>query len=694
MLTAGHANGIQHQLVSSVLPAAAIALPAIGAVAVGLIGERNEKARNVTATAFSAAAFVACAAMFPAVMLGGEQLSSEVPVFFNDIRLTADQLGLVFALGASLIWMLATLYSYNYIQHEKRRTRYHVFSLLTEAATLGVFLASDFFVLFIFFELMGLLAYMLVVHTQTYEAKKAGVKYIFMTVYGGLSLLMGIFLLIAYAGGTQFYAEPGSAYLTTSICFLVSGFMIGGFGVKAGMVPLHVWLPLAHPAAPSPASALLSGVMIKAGAYGFLRIIMTYNSVAPAARNAALVASHGEGSEAAHAVPVFMHNLHNLGWVIAWLGVLTITVGMVLALFQDNMKRLLAYSSISQMGCILMGLGVGAYLGAEGGMGLAAGIYHIMNHMLFKSLLFLGVGAVYYATHKLDMKQLGGLYRRMPVTFTLTLVGGLGMICVPFLNAFVSKTLLHHTVVEALPMGGPWMRAIDILFMVTAGGTVCYILKLLWFTFFGEPKSEQSREAAEVPRPMLVSMGILSAGVVFFGLFPGLIIRKLILPALSLFVSLDPHSVHHLAEMHIYTWKNLLGIVPAFAIGIVAFLVMRRYDLFSFRISRKFGIDYYYSLAETGFLKLLYRGSKIHRRRKDEAVAALKGAWSRARVGGTTWRETYHILVGALFARIKGIPVSLDDSEAFRKARFAAADVAYGVLIIAAAMALLAIVLF
>ncbi|MBU4240499.1 MAG: complex I subunit 5 family protein, partial [Actinobacteria bacterium] len=273
------------EIANSVLPAIAILLPLLGAAAVVLIGDRNERLRDIVAACFSAGAFITCAAMFPRVMSEGVRLTVQLPIFFGDFRLTADSLGLVFASMASLAWMLATIYSRNYIQHEERRTRYHTFSLLTEAATLGVFLASDFFVLFVFFELMGMLAYMLVVHSQTFEARKAGVKYIFMTVYGGLSLLAGVFLFLMYAGGLGFKAHPGSAYLTTSICFVVAGFMMGGFGVKAGMVPLHVWLPLAHPAAPSPASALLSGVMIKAGAYGFLRLVGTFHSVVPAQGN-------------------------------------------------------------------------------------------------------------------------------------------------------------------------------------------------------------------------------------------------------------------------------------------------------------------------------------------------------------------------------------------------------------------------
>ncbi|MBU4219187.1 MAG: proton-conducting membrane transporter [Actinobacteria bacterium] len=709
------------EIANSVLPAVAILLPLLGAAAVALIGNRNERLRDIAAAVFAAGAFVTCAAMFPSVMSQGTKLTVSLPIFFGDFRLTADSLGLLFALFASLVWMLATIYSRAYIQHEERRTRYHVFSLLTEAATLGVFLASDFFVLFVFFELMGMLAYALVVHTQTYEAKKAGVKYIFMTVYGGLSLLAGVFLFLMYAGGLGFTAHPGSAYLTTSACFLVSGFMIGGFGVKAGMVPLHVWLPLAHPAAPSPASALLSGVMIKAGAYGFLRIIGTFQVGAPAHSGMGMVAS-GAG-EAGHAaqVPVFMHNLQTLGWVIIWFGILTMVVGMVLALVQDNAKRLLAYSSISQMGYILMGLGVGAYMGAEGGMGLAGGIYHIVNHSLFKSLLFLGVGAVYYMTHVLEISRLGGLWRKMPVTCALTCIGGLGIMGMPLFNGFASKTLLHHAVVEALGVGGGWMRAVDIIFMVAAGGTVCYVAKLLILTFFGHHREESAHEITEVPWAMRLGMGGLATGVVLFGVFPGLVIRKIILPALRPFVNLDPQAVHHLEEIRIFTPANLLAILPALAIGTGIFLVATRWDLFQLRLPKKVGVAYFYTRTELGFLRLCFAGSKRNAELRSvywpiaesfgeylyDSWKAMSEEYDRLRdvikpsgIGmylyGTlkALGVDYRRFSKTAFERMLLLPMDIAGLASYVRARQFTGDIAYGVIVITAMAALLALTLF
>jgi hydrogenase-4 component B len=679
----------------SLLPLLAILTPLAGGLAVLLTGRLNERLRNIIAIAFSAGAFAFCAAMFPRIINDGYNLTLNLDLFFGHLLLKVDSLGLVFALFASFIWLASTVYAYSYIQHEERRTRYHVFSLLTEAACLGIFLAGDFFALFVFFELMGFLAYMLVVHNQTYEARKAGVKYIFMTVYGGLSLLFGILLYLSYSGGLGFTANHNSAYLTTSICFVVTGFMMAGFGVKAGMVPLHVWLPLAHPAAPSPASALLSGVMIKAGAYGFFRIVQTLS--VPASGEGAHLAPLAKHAEAAgEALPHLegsLHYLHNLGFVIIWLAVLTMVVGMVLALVQDNVKRLLAYSSISQMGFILLGIGVAAYLGPEGGMGLAGALYHVVNHAFFKGLLFLGVGAVYYATHQLDMTRLGGLYRKMPFTTLFTCIGGLGIMGMLEFNGFVSKTLLHDAELEALHLGGAWLRAVDIIFVVTAGGTICYIAKLLALTFFGHHRGEADHEIKEAPLPMLLAMGTLAGGVLFLGEFPGLVMRKAIIPALRVFMDLTPESVHHLEKMAIYNKSSALAFIPPLAIGIIIFLVMRRWDLFRLRLPETLGVDYYYSRTEVGFLRLCIQGSKRYAELRATYYPLAKSYSEYLYDWWQATRKRYRDARRAFFNRASTIPIDIAGFTSYIRAKQFAGEVSYGVIVIVVVIVALALTL-
>ena len=683
-----------HGFESSPLPGLTVLLPALGALAVLLAGDRRERLRNSLAVLFTGATFACCALMLPTVLSHGTVLSTSLDAFFGNFRIASDPLGAVFALVASLLWLLATVYSYTYIQHEEHRTRYHAFSLATEAATLGVFLSSDFFVLFVFFELMGLLAYALVVHNGTREARYAGTRYIFMTVYGGLSLLAGILLFLGYAGNLGFAAKGESAYLTTSVCFLAAGFMMGGFGVKAGMVPLHVWLPLAHPAAPSPASALLSGVMIKAGAFGFLRVIQSFQSGEAPHHSLGAIASRGEAaSEPAHHLSHAMHSLHKLGWVILLLAMVTMVVGAVLALVQDNVKRLLAYSSISQMGYILMGVGLGGYLGAEGAVGLSGALYHIMNHAMFKGLLFLGVGAVYYATHQLDMTKLGGLWRKMPVTCALTCIAGMGIMGIPLFNGFASKTLLHHAVVEALPHGGPWLRAFDITFMIAAGGTACYIAKLISLTFFGHHRGEPGHEIHEVPVPMRVGMGLLACGVVLFGLFPATVMKRLVIPALGVFTGLDHHAVHHLSEMHFFTIKNLLGVVPPLAIGAGIFLTATRWDLFRLRLPETAGIGYYYSRTEIGFLRLCFAGSKRYAELRARYYPLARSTGEYLADFWKALRKRYREFRRAVLDRAYSLPMDVSGLTAYLRARQFTGDLAFGVILIAAVIAVMVLAL-
>ncbi|MBU2686264.1 MAG: hypothetical protein KKF41_01620 [Actinobacteria bacterium] len=680
--------------VKSVLPGVAVLVPLVGMFVVLAVGDRAEKVRNWLAVTFAAGAFAVCVAMYPTVISEHSVAELNLDIFLGDFRLATDQMGLLFALVASAVWLAATLYSFNYIGHEERRTSFFVFMLLSEAACLGVFLSADFFSLFVFFEIMGLAAYPLVVHSRTYEARRAGVKYIFMAVYGGLSLLLGVLLYSNYAGVLGFTARPESAYLTTGSCFIVAGFMMFGFGIKAGMVPLHVWLPLAHPAAPSPASALLSGVMIKAGAFGFLRIVQTFQT--PATEHVARLATrYATEAPATEHLTGSWRYLHDLGWVIILLALLTMVTGMVLALVQDNVKRLLAYSSISQMGFILLGVGVGAYLGPEGGIGLAGALYHILNHAFFKALLFLGVGAVYYATHELEMTKLGGLWRKMPFTFAFTLIGGLGIMGITAFNGFVSKTLLHHAEIEALNVAGgaAWLRVVDVVFMITAGGTICYIAKLIGLTFFGHQRSAHAAHAREVPAFMRVAMGALAAMVLAVGLFPGWFMRTFIIPALRVFIGLDSHAVAHLGELKFYTLDNMLAILPPLAIGVTFFLVMRRWDLFRLRLPEAAGVDYYYTRTEVGFLRLCFAGSRRYGQLRAKYYPLAR---TRAEYLLDLWRyanQEYRRARREGFDRIAGLPMDISGFTAYVRAVQFTGDIVYGVIIFAVVVAVLAFTL-
>ncbi|WP_287155379.1 complex I subunit 5 family protein [Candidatus Solincola tengchongensis] len=628
----------------SFLPALALLLPLVGAAGAAVGGERRPRLRNWSAVLSTGFTLVVVASLLARVTGKG-------PVYFElgflrlgerfSCGLEVDAVGAFFALFASILWFAASLHAFRYMDHEHKRTRFFIFMLLTESATLGVFMVQDFFSLYLFFEAMGFLAYLLVIHSETPRARAAAAKYMGMTVIGGLSLIGGVFLYLGYAGTTSFRPLMESAWLTGPFKVAAVVMLIAGFGVKAGMVPLHVWLPDAHPAAPSPASALLSGVMIKAGAYGILRTALSFLQ-SPVAHGAEGQAAAGHGVEAAvHAAGGLAADVRMLGFAVIWIGVTTMFLGMLLALVQRDIKRTLAYSSVSQMGYILFGVGCLGYLGAEGAMGMGGSLYHIINHAFFKGCFFLAAGSVLFCAHELDMFKLGGLWRRMPLTTLFWCIAALGIMGIPLGNGFVSKTLLHHAILEShhlaegarLATAG-WVKAAETMFIITSGGTIGYITKMTYYTFFRRPDPEHAshlEHVREAPAWMLAGTGLLAAGVLFNGLFPGLLMRRLVGPAAGTVPGLEALYVEHLAHTTIFLWSNIKEIFVPLAIGLSVFVLgawpdlfrvrRRGPDLFQLRLPRWLGVDFWYLAAARGSLRLLFWGKRNYAPVKENVVA-------------------------------------------------------------------------
>jgi hydrogenase-4 component B len=589
----------------SVLPLLAVVIPAAAAVLVVAVGDRNEKLRNVTA-------LMAAIACLGVVLVIGIQAMGGTTVYFDlnivklggafSLRLAVDPLAAFFALVASVLWVAAMAHSSAYMHHEQKRTRFFAAMMITEGAILGTFMAHDFLGLFIFFEIMGLAAYLLVVHTETDKARAAATKYLYMAIIGGLTLLMGILLYLGYSGTIDFTPAVEGGFLNGPFQAISLACMIAGFGVKAGIVPLHVWLPDAHPVAPSPASALLSGVVIKAGAYGIIRTVTVFF----------------------HAPPV---DAQSLGFVLIWIAISTAFIGMILAVRQSDLKRTLAYSSISQMGFLLLGVGCLGYLGGEGSIGLAGSLYHIINHAFFKGCLFLVAGSVLYCAHETNMLRLGGLWRRMPITTLTWCVAVLGLMGIPLFNGFVSKTILHHAVVEAEHLAAmvgsghaAWLQAAEILYTAIAAGTVLYAVKMSYYVFFRSPPQETSRglqKVHEAPRWMLGGTGMLAIGVLALGLAPGAVLRHLIVPVAGMFSGLDPHRIAHLYELEVYSWYSIKDIILPLALGAGLFAVVvawsrfrdkeEKSDPFCFRLPGWLSVDRLYVRAACGLVHVCLR---------------------------------------------------------------------------------------
>ncbi len=580
---------VDNVVMESFLPLIIVLLPLVGSFIIGLIGLKSNLLRNLFTIAVSGTTLFLALELFMAC-LHGYQVILNLPAFAGiEMGFNVDLFGSVFTLFSALIWLLAVLASIPYMQHDSKQTRYYVFLMMSLAGCMGVFLCGDFLSLFLFFELMTIAAYTLVVHNQTSEALSAGVNYLYLGVIGGLSLLSGIILLYVNTGSVALAPSLQNIIHYKETAVLIAVLMIAGFGVKAGMIPLHIWLPQAHPVAPAPASALLSGIMIKTGAYGIIRVaVMLYTPAAELAESK------------------LWHFTENLGHLIIWIGIVTMLLAAIMAVLQDNAKRLLAYSSISQMGYILMGVGTAAYLGYSGPMGFGGFSYHIINHAFFKSGFFILFGIIYTRLHEVDMNKLGGLWKSFPFTFLAFAVCAAGITGVPGFNGYASKTLLHHAVVEAFEHHHLWdLWLAEKLFMLTSGLTICYIAKLIARIFLGSCPDEAAaklkhKESGENWLERLIAVSFIAI-VIFLGLYPEIAIKKVLVPMTEPFTFAE-YYIKYLYKTNIWNIHDLFGIVIGFALGAVFYLLFTKKNLFAIRLPDCLSVEYSLYRPVTAYL--------------------------------------------------------------------------------------------
>lgn len=456
--------------------------------------------------ATTAGVFLATLASAPAVLRAGS-IGTYAPGLAGGLGLAIDGASLLAALAATAVWTLATLQATAQIEADGRAGRYHAASLAALSAMLGVLFAADLVTLYLAFEWLGLLGYLLVVHEGTPEAERAGLKYLVLVLLGGLALLAGVLLLQASGGLAGWSPVPSDGSVPAGVRGVAAALLAVGFAVKVGALGVHVWLPDAHGNAPAPASALLSGVIVNAGAFGLLRIVTGLYRVDHAAP--AWSVAQGEA----------------VSLVLLALGVVTALAGAVMALLQHHPKRLLAYSTVSQMGFVTVGIGA---------IGLAPGdsvawsgtLAHLTHHALVKGVLFLTVGAAIHATGVADVRRLAGAARRMPWTFAAATVAAVAITGLPFTSGFASKTALHHALAHlaehpgSLAAAGWIVQAAEPLFTAAAVGTAAALAKLLLPALFGRPASEGVRRAHRAAWPERAASGLGAVAIVALGLRP------------------------------------------------------------------------------------------------------------------------------------------------------------------------------
>jgi formate hydrogenlyase subunit 3/multisubunit Na+/H+ antiporter MnhD subunit len=419
-----------------------------------------------------------------------------------------DGLSAFFLMPILGLGALSAIYGLGYLRPYREQkslgASWFQFNVLV-ASMMLVVLARNALLFLIAWEAMSLSSFFLVAfENEKSEVRKASWIYMIAT-HIGTAFLLVLFLLLGQNANSLEFSRLG--HLTPQLAGVCFGLAIAGFGTKAGIIPSHVWLPEAHPAAPSHVSALMSGVMIKTGIYGILRILAF---LGPA--------------------PLWW------GWALIAIGLLSGVLGVLFALAQHDLKRLLAYHSVENIGIIVMGLGVGV-LGLSIGspmlafFGFAGGLLHVVNHAMFKGLLFMGAGSIAHGAHTREIDHLGGLLKRMPWTAGTFLIGAVAISGLPPLNGFVSEFLIYIGSFKgaSLRSGGVAVA----LFVVIAGlaligglATACFT-KAFGMVFLGEARSESPRHAQESDGSMLVPMAVLAAGCFAVGLFGFLIIHAM-----------------------------------------------------------------------------------------------------------------------------------------------------------------------
>lgn len=458
-----------------------------------------------------------------------------------------DGLRLIYALIAAFMWAMTTLQSGEYFAGHEHVSRFYLFLLWTLGATMGVFLSADLMTMFLFFEIMSFTSYVWVAQEENAPALRAAETYLAVAVIGGLVMLMGIFLLY-HELGTLEIAGLAAAVATCEskgILYAAGACMLVGFGAKAGAFPLHIWLPKAHPVAPAPASALLSGILTKTGIYGVLIL----------------------------SCRLFLHD-SAWGMLILALGAVTMAGGALLAVFSLDLKRTLACSSMSQIGFILVGIGMQGLLGEENALAVHGTLLHMVNHSLIKLVLFMAAGVIYRNTHELDLNVIRGYGRKKPLLKGIFLTGALAIGGIPLFAGYVSKTLLHESIVEY--GGGSLFIAVEWLFLVSGGLTVAYMTKLFVAVFVEKNKDAGRQAAYDEKKPYMngttgFALTFSAAVLLLWGLAP----KYTMDPVARLgqrFMGLTEAG----EAVAYYSWGNLAGALLSVGIGAVVYLVFVR----------------------------------------------------------------------------------------------------------------------
>ncbi|SKA83323.1 Membrane bound hydrogenase subunit mbhH [Caloramator quimbayensis] len=482
-------------------PVLSIIILFLGAFLNALFGGKSSIVRNIITFLSTGTSFLLILLLIKPIMLEGKVISywmgNWIPVsdWAIGIGLEVDQLSLFFALLVSFTVFLSGIYSFKYMENDDTLDKYYVLYLMLSGGVMGFVLSGDIFNMFVMIEIFTFAAVALTAFRNYIEgALEAAFKYIVIGSIGSSFILAGTTLLYAQLhtlNMAQIAALMHKNY--TPITLFSLGLMFTGYAVKSFIVPCHAAAPDAYMTAPSSISMLFSGMVNKAGVYGMIRLLyMLFQSI----------------------------NLPSMQILIIILGTITMFIGVTMALIQNDFKRLLAFHSISQIGYVITGIGLSTALGITGGL------YHALNHTLFKGLLFLCAGAVFYSVGTTDLNKLGGLAKKMPHTALIFLIGAFSISGLPPFNGFVSKWLIYQSAYEE------GFVIVTIIALLVSVLTLASFIKVTQSVFFGQ-LSKECENAKEVPIGMRIPMWIMAFMCFITGILPQYVTKYLITPAVS-----------------------------------------------------------------------------------------------------------------------------------------------------------------
>ena len=486
-------------------PVLAVIVLFFGAFLASLLGRRHTGLRNGIVVAAMAVSLILVLILIKPVLMDGQTviywLGNWEPVegWAIGISLEVDALSLFFALVVAVAVFVAGLYSFRYMAHDTGLVNFYTLYLMLSGSVLGLVMSGDLFNIFVMVEIMTFTAVALTAFRNHEEGALEGAfKYLVVGSLGSAALLIGIALIYSQAH-TLNLAQLASILpnLDTPVVVASFAFLFIGFGSKAFLFPFHPLAADAHAVAPAPISMMISGVLTKCGVYGIIRLVYALF----------------QNSDQAF-----------VQYFVTAVGAVSMFICVTMAFNQHNFKRLLAFHSISQVGYVITVVGLGTMLG------LTSGLYHAMNHTIFKGLLFLTAGAVQHATGTLDLDELGGLSKKMPSTCVLFLIGAASISGLPPFNGFASKWMIYQAAFEKAAGGNFFYLIVCVAALITSVLTLASFIKVGHSVFFGQ-LPDRLRNVKEVSLGMRIPMWILAALCVVTGLFPGKVNDWLLLPA-------------------------------------------------------------------------------------------------------------------------------------------------------------------